>query len=114
MELLTVALATFTAVIFTLGLLPFRIARRLMPLAVSAAGYGMTIAYDHAPRLVMGAAVAGLVTVVTRYAVIEAPEPWSFDDFLGALIAWIPERPSKRAPAPRGLPRGVGRRIPYL
>lgn len=122
MELLTIALATFTAIVFVLGILPFRIPIRLMPLTVSAAGYGMDVAYQHYQAYVFGAAVAGGVVLITRYGVKEnLPGPWIIDDFLGWLIEKTPKRPPRHRKGPwnglmshEDLPRGVGRRMPSL
>lgn len=122
MELIVVALATFTAVIFTLGMLPFRVPIRLMPVAVSGAGYGMAVAYQYYPAYVMAAAVAALVVLITRYAVHEQVGPWYVDDFLGWLVTKVPKpKPRHRRPGPPprwnsvlDAPSGVGQRLPKL
>ena len=115
MEFITVALATFTGIMFVLGILPFRIPAKLMPVATSAAAYGVMELYATLPAYVEAAAVAGGVAIVTRYAVSQLPEPWSPDDLLGRLIEVMPRpkaKPARVLEATRvNLP---GRRIPRL
>jgi hypothetical protein len=99
MELLTVTLATFTMMMFVLGLMPFRVSPKLMPLAVSAAGYGCMLLYARWPHEIAAVAVAGGVAIVSRYAVSQLPDPWSLDDLLGRLIEMVPQRRPKRVAA---------------
>lgn len=114
MELVVVALASFTAAIFLMGAVPFSVPVRLMPLALSGIGYGMDVAYRHDPKFVQAAAVAALVVIITRYSVKEAPGPWHVDDLLGWLIEKTPRRKPAHRRLPAELPKGVGRRIPSL
>ena len=116
LPLITVALATFTVVLFVLGLLPFR-PGRLMPVVVTGAAYGVYLLDQHYPVPVQAAAAASIVGIVSRFAVSELPEPWKLDDILGAILertaqVRVPRRPRPVTP-PRGANR-VGNRIPPL
>lgn len=95
LELLTVAGAAFTGLMFVLGLLPFRISARLMPLVASAAGYGCWELYAKLPVVLDSAAVAAGVAILSRHAVSQLPEPWSLDDALGWLMEHTPRRTKK-------------------
>ena len=97
-EFLMVVLATFTTVMFVLGLLPFRISAKLMPLAASAAGYGFMELYGRWPHEVEAAAVAAGVAILSRYAVAQLPEPWKLNDLLGRAFEVVPQRRQRRTP----------------
>jgi hypothetical protein len=97
-EFLMITLATFTVVMFVLGLLPFRIPGKLMPLALTAAGYGCMKLYGRWPDETEAAAVAGGVALVSRYAVTQLPEPWKLDDVLGRAFEVVPKRQPVRRP----------------
>lgn len=86
-ELIVTALATFSVLIFVLGSLPFRVPPKHAPILTTALAYGILSLYHVLPTLVQAAAVASVVALASRFIVKELPEPWSWDDFVGRVLA---------------------------
>lgn len=109
LELLTVALATFTVLMALQAILPFKLPGRFMPFIVAAIAFGLAAVPTADRRYVQAAAYAGLVAVIYRFAVVTTPEPaWSLRNVATAIRLAFPAK----KPPPRSGP--VGNRIPRL
>ncbi len=105
LQLLLVALSTFTILVFLLGLLPFRVHAKLMPALTTGIAWGMyDIRHTILLLLLSAAAVAALVS---RWALGTVPEPWQVNDVLGWLYGR--SRPRRKGPEMR-----PPRRVPPL
>lgn len=109
LELLTVALATFTVLMALQAVLPFKLPGRFMPYVVAGIAFGLAALPPADHRYVQAAAYAGLVAVIYRFSVTSPPEPaWSVRNVVTAIRLAFPK---KKPPARTG---PVGNRIPRL
>ena len=112
LELITVALATFTCVVALRALLPFTISPKIMPFAVAAAAYGILKLPASWHLYIQAAAAAGIVALVYRLAIVSEPEPWSVWDAWDRTAGFVARhRKPKKSQARRG---AIGNRLPPL